>query len=416
MNRAAVLSSRYDVEILRNPRFSADPDPSIGIFSEGEADAAFARISSWPGYRETPLSRLASAASDLGVGALWCKREEHRLGLASFKALGAMYAVVTFLSELLAERLHCEISDLDLLDGQYRVALRDVVLACATDGNHGFSVARAAAQAGCRARIFIPRGVSAGREAALRSEGAEIVRVDGIYEDAVDAANAVAEAEPETWIISDYGTPQYTEIPLRCMLGYSVMTQEIGRQLGAEVPTHVFAPAGCGGLAAAMICSMRQRWRDRPPRIVVVEPVEADCVFASARNGGPVRLEGDLETLMGGLACAAVSHVAWPVLDAGAFAFLRMNDAAAVAGMRYLARPQGGDEAIVAGETGAAGLGALLAVHDDAGARRALELDRSSRVLVIACEGATDPVLYEELVGDAAGLLARDAAARDAGP
>lgn len=391
----------HSVRILENPRFQPAAVSEASPFGAADSRAALTRVSTWPDYAPTPLHSLPAAAARARVADLYCKDEGARLGLQSFKALGAVYAAVRVVTSLLEERSGEAVKDEDLLRGRHAERLGDVVLACATDGNHGFSVAYAARRMGCAARIYIPRGVSRAREKALRAEGAEVVRIDGIYEEAVAAASTAAEKEPATMIVSDYATDSYRDIPVFCMIGYSIMTLEMAAQLGDSAPTHVFLPAGCGGLAAAMIASMSRAWPERPPRFVVVEPTTAACVFASAQAGKSVQIGGDLDTIMGGLSCAAVSSVAWPTLDAGASAFMTMDDTASAAAMREFAAPREGDPRIVAGETGAAGLGAFLAVQDDTRSRELLAIDRSSRILVINCESAADRALYEEIVGAA---------------
>src|SRR5690606_6794784 len=133
--------------------------------------------------------------------------ESHRLGLASFKALGAVFASVCEISDLLAQRLGEPIKDNDLISGLYRSHLSDIALVCATDGNHGFSVASAARRMGCHARIYIPTGVSRGREQALRDEGAEVIRINGIYDEAYAAAENDARVTLGAMMISDSATP-----------------------------------------------------------------------------------------------------------------------------------------------------------------------------------------------------------------
>lgn len=393
------LSGRFEGSAVLNARLNIQSERLADLtgFTARDSDKAHARISSWRDYQVTPLHRLPATARHLGLGALYCKDEGRRLGLASFKALGAVFASVSEVSDLLSKKLGREIADLDLLDGKYRAELSDVALVCATDGNHGFSVASAARRMGCHARIYIPSGVSAGREQALRDEGAEVVRIDGIYDEAYEAAENDARTTQGAMMISDSATPHYTRIPALCMTGYSVMAREIVSQLGDDLPTHMMLTAGCGGLAAAMISSMHQLLGERSPKFIIVEPLNADCVFASALAGKSSVVDGDLETIMGGLSCAAVSHIAWPTIESGAFGFLRISDDAAVAAMRLLARPKAGDPSIVAGETGGAGLAGVLAICDDANARKLFGLDESAKVLVINCEGATDPEQYRKL-------------------
>jgi len=102
---------------------------------------------------------------------------------------------------------------------------------------------------------------------------------------------------------------------------------------------------------------------------------------------------------MAGLACGEVSPAAWEILKGGASAFVAIDDSFALDAMRALARPAPVDPAIVAGETGASGLAALLAANQHADVREVLGLDRSSRVLLIGSEGDTDPEIYARIVG-----------------
>lgn len=399
--KPAEAEARRKLPILRNPRYggAAARATVSDAFTRAEADAAFVRISAWPQYRPTPLVRMPAAARQFDISELYCKDEGGRLGLQSFKALGAFYASVSIVSDLLATQTGETIGDAVLLSGSHAHLLGGIVLTSATDGNHGFSLASAARHMGCAARIYIPHGVSAGRAEALRREGAEVIRIDGIYEEAMDAAIAAARCEPGTFLVSDYATPEYEAVPRLCMAGYSVLMRELAEQLAGPPPTHVFAPAGCGGLAASIVTSARQLWGGDAPRVVIVEPTRAACVFASAAAGVPVRIDGDLDTIMGGLACAAPSSIAWPTLREGAFAFMQIEDEAAIGAMRFFARPAAETLPIVSGETGAAGLAALLSVHADRAAREALDITESSRVLVISCESATDPEVYRQLVG-----------------
>lgn len=393
------LSGPFEGDILLCERKPISPD--VAAYTPEDAQRAFDRISIWHAYAVTPLRPLPGVAGDLGLGRVWCKDEGRRLDLASFKAMGAVYASVVRISELLEERTGHPVDDRDLLKGQYREQLRGIYLTCCTDGNHGFSVASAARSMGCDCKIYIPRGVSAAREQALCDEGADVVRIDGTYDEAYNIAARDAAADAGAVVISDSATPDYTRIPRLVMAGYSIMVREILDQLNGEVPTHVMLPAGCGGLAGAVITAFDQKAGKHSPTPIIVEPLSADCVFASKAAGREVEVEGDLETIMGGLSCAAVSHVAWPVLDQRVAACLRIADDAAAEAMRVLANPKGEDPVIVAGETGAAGLAGLLALAGDQDARRALELDDTARVLIFNCEGATDIGAYRQIVGGA---------------
>jgi diaminopropionate ammonia-lyase len=169
--------------------------------------------------------------------------------------------------------------------------------------------------------------------------------------------------------------------------------------MGDAPPTHVFAQAGVGALAAAVCASFWLRWEARRPSFVVVEPTRADCVYQSLAAGRPVVVGGSLDTVMAGLACGEVSELAWEILRHGANAAVAVDDAYALAAMRALAFPAAGEPAIVAGETGGTGLAALLAAADDPEIRATLALDDQSRVLLLGSEGDTDARIYLEVVG-----------------
>ncbi|MDO5758462.1 MAG: diaminopropionate ammonia-lyase [Rhodobacterales bacterium] len=376
-------------------------DPAVAAYTPQNAQSAFNRISAWSAYAATPLCPLKSVAQDLGLAQVWCKDESGRLGLASFKAMGAVYASVATISELLEKQTGKPVSDQDLLDGIYTDQLANTYLTCCTDGNHGFSVAWAARAMGCGCKIYIPTGVSTEREQALRDEGADVVRIDGTYDEAYAIAARDAAADAAAVVISDSATSDYTRIPRLVMSGYSIMVREIMDQLNGEAPTHVMLPAGCGGLAGAIMTAFDQMIGEQSPAPIIVEPLSADCVFVSKSVGHAVEVEGDLETIMGGLSCAAVSYVAWPILDARVAACLRIEDKAAAEAMRVLANPKGNDLAIVAGETGGAGLAGLLALAKDEDVRQQLGLDGSARVLIFNCEGATDRGAYRQIIGEA---------------
>lgn len=379
---------------LPNPRRGA---PGIVVLPQGGFRRARADISAWPGFAPTPLRALPGVAREAGIAALHLKDESGRFGLGSFKALGGAYAVAGVLSAELARRgAALSATTADLFAGRYAADTRNITVACATDGNHGRSVAWGAQRFGAACAIFVHEGVSEGRIDAIARFGAAIHVVPGTYDDAVRAA--AAEAERQGWfVVSDTSWPGYTEIPRDVMQGYRVMAEEALDQWPGPPPTHVFIQGGVGGVAAAVSVSARTRL-DPAPSLVVVEPERAACLLASAAAGGtPTPAAGDLDTIMAGLACGEPSLIAWQELDRAAAAFLAIPDAAAVGAMRRLAR-----EGIVSGESGAAGLAGLLLAAGNPAARTALALGPDSRVLVFSTEGATDPALYARLVGTAA--------------
>lgn len=348
-------------------------------------------------HRATPLLSLPALAASLGLEKLLVKDEARRLGLCSFKALGGAYAVVRLVVEEAGRRLGRPVAYEDLALPDVRTVASDMVFACATDGNHGRSVAQGARLVGAKSVIFVHRGVSRQRVEAIAAFGAEIVRVDGTYDDSV--AEAARVSEKRGWItVSDTSWPGYERIPSLVMQGYTTILREALEQM-PEPPTHLFVQAGVGGIAAALGAYGALVLGTRRPKLVVVEPALSACLFASAEAGRPVKARHGAPTVMAMLECYEPSLVAWRILSRVADAFLMVEDAEAVSAMNRLARPLADDPAIVAGESGAAGLAGLLRVARDGALRQALELDASARVLVVNSEGATDPGRYRDLVG-----------------
>ena len=393
---------KHEARAIRNP--AAAPAGAVydapGLTQAG-FDAALAEISRWPGYAATPLVALGALARSLGVADVAYKDERGRFGLQSFKALGGAYAVANVLRRrVAAETGRGGVTSSELLAGGFDAIVRAATVTCATDGNHGRSVAWGAQLFGCRCVIFVHEHVSQGRREAIASYGAEVREVKGNYDDAVHHAAATARANGWT-VVSDTSYPGYREIPLDVMHGYGVLAAEVESQC-SQPPTHVFVQAGVGALAAAVCAHFRLAWRERRPFFVAVEPLRANCVYRSLAAGRPVAVGGSLETVMAGLACGEVSELAWDVLHTGANAAIAVDDAYALEAMRRLARPVRGDAAIVAGETGASGLAALLAASADASIRATLALGADSRVLLIGSEGDTDPQIYRRIVGRSA--------------
>ena len=370
------------------------PPQLTEIASLEQAREAMEVISTWPGYAATPLYSLDSIAERIGIRGIQYKDESQRFHLKSFKALGGAFAVARQLQQVLASETGSTVSVEDLLAGRYREQAAKIVISCATDGNHGRSVAWGCRMFGCQCVIYIHRDVSAGRQQAMEAFGAEVVRIDGNYDDSVKTAASEAQAHGRI-IVSDTSYPGYMEIPRDVALGYTVMLAEAVEQMQGKRPTHVFIQAGVGGLASAVCAYFWELWGAARPRFIVVEPENANCLQASAREGKPVAIHGDLETLMAGLSCGEVSLLAWEILKTGADDFMTVGEDAVAACMQLLADDE---HAIEAGESAVAGLAAAIAAREDATLAAQLGLDADSLVFVIGTEGATDPEVYRQLV------------------
>jgi diaminopropionate ammonia-lyase len=350
VTRARHYSRRVRCLVNRAAKPAAVPAPS--------RDAA-AFHASLRGYRPTPLRQLPSLATELGVGAVALKDESDRLGLPAFKVLGAAWAV----ERALRERR----------DGRTLVA--------ASAGNHGRAVAHVAALRGLRCRVFLPARSAPARRDAIAAEGAEVVVVDGTYEDAVAQAAAAA-AQPGAVEIADVGGSG----PASWVIdGYATLFAEAADQGEHDV---ILVPVGVGSLAAAAARFAASRAQ---VTVIGVEPLTAACLTASLAAGRPTRVPTP-GTTMAGLDCAEVSTAAWPSLRDGVHGTIAVHDAEVRSAIRRLA-----DAGLAIGECGAAPLAALQALVADpecSALRQSVRLGPDSRVLIVATEGPTDPATY----------------------
>ena len=360
------------------------------ILSLDGFERANKEISSWDSYKYTPLHLLSNIAKDSGVAMITYKDESCRFSLKSFKALGGAYAVANLLIAKLNEK-GIKANSSDLITGSYSDFTSKITVCCATDGNHGRSVAWGAQTFGCNCEIYIHQHVSIWREKEIAKFGAKVNRIEGNYDDSVHLA---AKEERGYFVVSDTSYEGYTQIPKDVMQGYTVMVSEVIDQ-SDEIPTHVFLQGGVGGFPAAVVSYLVESL-ESTPIFVVVEPKNADCLFQSAFNGKPTVVHGDLDTVMAGLACGEVSVLAWKILQNHVSHYLAIDDSCIAKTMQLLASNQ---PSIVAGESAVAGLAGFLIASQDNDLRSKLKLTKDSRILVFGTEGDTDEEMYQSMVG-----------------
>ena len=282
----------------------------------------------------------------------------------------------------------------DLLAGTYKDITNKITVSCATDGNHGKTVAWGASSFGCNCEIFIHSHVSVSREKEIAKYGANVNRIDGNYDDSVHIADKTAE-EKGYFTVSDTSYEGYTEVPKDVMQGYTIMVDEALKQMG-EKPTHVFLQGGVGGMAAAVASFILETYQEESPIFVMIEPTNADCLLQSAKNGTPTVVHGDLETVMAGLSCGEISLLAWKILENKTKAFFSIPDEPIAEVMKYLSQLP---EPVVAGESAVAGLAGYMITQHSEEYRKALQIDENSKILFLGTEGDTDAVVYEKMVG-----------------
>ena len=258
-----------------------------------------------PAADETPLADASALAP---VSALWVKDERTRMGLGSFKALGAAYVIA---------RQAVEVSD-----APDETTLKGRTYVTASAGNHGMSVAAGARIFGAEAHVYIAETVPESFADRLRAQGATPVRAGHNY--AASMQSAAQAARDNGWtLLSDSSWDGYTDLPHTLMEGYLQMAAEAVRQC-PEVPTHIFLQAGVGGLAGAVAAYARKAWGDAAV-IVVVEPDAAPALQASIQAGKCVFADGP-DSIMGRLDCKEPSLIALNGLARDADYFLTLSD------------------------------------------------------------------------------------------
>ena len=354
-----------------------------------------------PAYRPTPLVRLDALAGFLGVKTIHVKDESFRFGLNAFKALGASYGMTSAITRVL-DLPPGPLSFTTLGIPKVQNQLSEITCVTATDGNHGRAVAWLADKIGCRAVVYMPKGSTRARFESIAGFGAEVSIIDGNYDDAVRLAEE--KAEKNGWLlIQDTSRPGYEETPRRIMQGYVTMIHEALEQITEGTPTHVLAQCGVGAFSGACEGYLAERYGGQRPIFAVVEPINAACCYESAlrQDGKPQVVEGELNTIMAGLACGEPNLIGWEILRDFADGFVACPDRVTMKGMRVLGNPLGSDQRIVSGESGAVTLGLLyhlMTESDYASLRKRLHLDQDASILLFSTEGDTDPEMYRKIV------------------
>nr|WP_315593274.1 diaminopropionate ammonia-lyase [uncultured Cupriavidus sp.] len=393
--------------IIANRNASPKPYPAElqGIMNIAAADESLAWLSAWEQLRDdaTPLYHLPDLAARLDLAQVSVKDESVRSPLGSFKALGAPIALIRLILRRWPDQ---SIDPRALIRGQYADLVKGFTVISATDGNHGRALAAAAQNIGCACVIVLHANVSVERETAIAAYGAKIVRITGSYDESVEESARLAAANG--WeVVADTSYDGYEEVPRDVMQGYGAIAAEAIAQADGSAAeqspfTHVVLQGGVGGLAAGVVSYLWERYGANRPKFIVVEPVQADCLYQSAMQGRAAKATGSVDSVMAGLACGETSPLAWKFLNESVDFFMTISDDDAVTAMHMLARGSERDIPIVSGESGAAGLAGLAVIRKHEALSAEIGLDANSRVLLISTEGATAPQVFQQLVGESA--------------
>ena len=382
-------------------------DENLKVMSLDEVKKARAFHESFPQYTVTPLTKLEKMADMLGLGEVYIKDESYRFGLNAFKVLGGSFAMARYI----AQQTGKDVSELPynvLTSDALKEEFGQATFFTATDGNHGRGVAWAANKLGQKAVVLMPKGTTQTRLNNILAEGATATIEEYNYDECVRMANDMAMKTENGIMVQDTAWDGYEEIPAWIMQGYGTMAMEAYDQLqdyGCERPTHVFIQAGVGSLAGAVQGYFANRYPENPPKVVVLEAEAAACLYkgASVGDGSIQIVDGDMVTIMAGLACGEPNTISWDILKNHVDTFIATPDWVAAKGMRMLAAPIKGDKPVTSGESGAAPFGTLACImmmDEYKELREHLGLDENSKVLLFSTEGNTDPERYESIVWD----------------
>lgn len=380
-------------------------DAQLKVMALSEVEKARAFHESFPQYSITPLTKLGKMADRLGLKELYVKDESYRFGLNAFKVLGGSFAMARYI----AQQIGKDVSELPyqvLTSEELKQEFGQATFFTATDGNHGRGVAWAANKLGQKSVVLMPKGTTQTRLNNILSEGAQATIEEYNYDECVRMAADMAAKAENGIMVQDTAWDGYEEIPAWIMQGYGTMAMEANEQLGeygCDRPTHVFIQAGVGSLAGAVQGYFANRYPENPPKVIVVEADAAACLYKGASLGdGSIQIvDGDMVTIMAGLACGEPNTISWDILKNHVDTFIATPDWVAARGMRMLAAPIKGDSPVTSGESGAAPFGTLaciMCMDEYKELREHLGLDKNSKVLLFSTEGNTDPERYESIV------------------
>ena len=382
-------------------------DKELAIMDLKNVQTAMNFHKSFPQYSVTPLVRLKELAELCGIKEIFVKDEAWRFGLHAFKVLGGSFAMARHIAKITGRDIS-ELTYEKLTSPEIKKETGELTFFSATDGNHGRGVAWSANKLGQKSVILMPKGSAKMRLDNILREGAKATIEEENYDECVRMAAKLAEDTQGGVMVQDTAWPGYEEIPAWIMQGYGTMAMEADNQmedLNTNPPTHVIVQAGVGSLAGAVVGYFANKYPDNPPIFIVAESDQADCLYRSALTGdGSIKIvDGDMQTIMAGLACGEPNTSSWQILKDKVSVFVSCPDWVAARGMRILGMPVRGDSVIISGESGAVTTGLLAyAMMDEEmkPMREAMKLDKDSRVLLFSTEGNTDRENYRHILWD----------------
>ena len=235
--------------LIENPFFTKGFPQDNGIDKVStDVESVRKLLELCPKASRTPLTSSIALAEKVGVKNIWFKDERQRMGLGSFKALGAAYVIADHASKA--------VTNIESA-AEWKSALNGKCYVTASAGNHGLSLAAGSRLFGAKAVIYLSKNVPSSFADKIRSYDADVVVLGNSYEESMEGAQKAAE-ENDWMLLSDVTWDGY-DAGLKVMEGYLVAAAEAYEDC-PEPPTHIFLQAGVGGFPAAMAAQARRHF------------------------------------------------------------------------------------------------------------------------------------------------------------
>jgi len=256
--------------------------------------AAAARIA--PYVSATPILSLADGGPGLKAESL------HPIG--AFKLRGAFNALLSLSPEVLAKGVVAHSS-----------------------GNHAQAVAYAAHVLGARAVVVMPSNAPAGKLAATRGWGAEVILAGNASAERAAKADALAEKEGLTLV------PPFNALEI--IAGTGTIALEILKD--RPQVERVAVPVSGGGLLSGVAAALKLS--NPAIRVIGVEPELADDAAQSLRAGRLVSITAEAagRTIADGLRVQQLGSLTWPHIQAFVDEIVTVPEDAIKAAMRRIA-------------------------------------------------------------------------------
>ena len=153
-------------------------------------------------------------------------------------------------------------------------------VATASTGNAATALAAISAAAGSRAVVFVPAAAPEAKLVQMLSYGADVLPVEGNYDDAFELCLAACDAFG--WYNRNTALNPFT------IEGKKTVALEIAESLWPESPDAVIVPTGDGvilaGVAKGFADLVRAGLLERPPRLIAVQPEGSAAIVHALRE------------------------------------------------------------------------------------------------------------------------------------